>query len=105
MRLWKRVVEDDPGETNGGFDLAVGSCLLGDSRTAIHVLERVINSDLMMPEQRKCWMSLEAIPRRASYTNKKAEWRRGLLVHSVGLKWLELEASGELQTPHRGPIL
>ena len=42
VRLWTSVSRNDPGETAAGFDLAIGSCILGDSSAAMQSLQRVL---------------------------------------------------------------
>lgn len=43
VRLWRMVAVNDPGETAAGMNLAIGSCMMGDTAAAIRALERVID--------------------------------------------------------------
>lgn len=64
VRLWRKVAENDPGETAAGDNLALGACMLHDTATAIEALERVI---AFSPDHAKAKRLLAQIKSRPGY--------------------------------------
>lgn len=63
IRLWQMVARNNPGETAAGIDLAIGSCMIGDSAAAMQALERVIAFSPDDAKARELLGQLKAGPR------------------------------------------